>query len=169
MRRPLDEIAKLSARHGDCPIFVAGDIFDKWNSPPELVNFAMDNVPENSIAIAGQHDVPNHNFSEMKRSAYTSLKKAGTIKDISQVNFIEIKESKIRLFPFPYGRKLEKCFNRTDGWLHIALIHKYFWVAGSKYPNAPKKDNIKQYSGILSSYDVVVIGDNHSNFKVHSG
>ena len=37
MERVIKEIGKIQARH-KCPMFCAGDIFDKWNSPPHLIN-----------------------------------------------------------------------------------------------------------------------------------
>src|SRR4051812_12555947 len=40
MQRQLDELRSV-ALELDVPIFVAGDIFDRWNPPPELINFAI--------------------------------------------------------------------------------------------------------------------------------
>ena len=54
MQRSLEQIRDLQ-KEFDCPVICAGDIFDKWNSPPELINFAYDNLPE-IYAIPGQHD-----------------------------------------------------------------------------------------------------------------
>src|SRR3990172_3116798 len=74
MQRPLDEIISLSVIH-HCPVLCAGDIFHKWNSPPELINFVMSQADCTKLTIAGQHDLPNHNFREIERSAYWTLDK----------------------------------------------------------------------------------------------
>ena len=50
--KKLKDIAKDHA----VPIVCAGDVFDKWNSPPELINFALKHLPE-MYAI-----LPNHNL-----------------------------------------------------------------------------------------------------------
>src|SRR5688572_18895632 len=44
------------------PVICAGDIFDRWNPPPELVNFALRFLPNGMICVPGQHDLPNHNI-----------------------------------------------------------------------------------------------------------
>ena len=44
MKRPLDEIKELQKKNHDCPVFCAGDIFHKWDSPAELINWAIDNL-----------------------------------------------------------------------------------------------------------------------------
>jgi hypothetical protein len=62
------------------PILCAGDIFDKWNSPPELIRFALEHLPDGMICVPGQHDLPNHSFEEIHRSAYGVLREAGKIR-----------------------------------------------------------------------------------------
>src|SRR5688500_1062308 len=46
------------------PILCAGDIFDKWNAPPELIHFALEHLPDGMICVPGQHDLPNHRMEE---------------------------------------------------------------------------------------------------------
>ena len=62
------------------PILVAGDIFNRWNANPELINFLIEELPI-LHAIPGNHDLPNHSFDEIERSAYWTLVKAGKIID----------------------------------------------------------------------------------------
>ena len=71
MLRPLVELRTLATLH-NCPIVYAGDIFDKWNSPPELINFAIEHLPKGH-AIPGQHDLPLHNYEDIRKSAYWTL------------------------------------------------------------------------------------------------
>lgn len=70
MARTLDELAGI-ASHYYVPILCAGDVFDRWNSPPELINFAIKHLPP-MHCIPGQHDLPNHSLEDIRRSAYST-------------------------------------------------------------------------------------------------
>src|SRR5262245_60331644 len=53
-------------------VLYAGDIFDTWDSPAELINFALLYLPR-GYAIAGQHDLPHHQMSSIEKSALFTL------------------------------------------------------------------------------------------------
>src|SRR4051812_41246060 len=57
----LAEIQSLAAEHR-CPIVVAGDLFQSWREPAELVNFILNQMRPGIAwyAIPGNHDVPHH-------------------------------------------------------------------------------------------------------------
>jgi len=176
MQRALDEIFRLSDLY-NCPILCAGDIFHKWNSPPELINFVMGLPSSPIISIAGQHDLPNHNFSEIKRSAYWTLV-SGNI-----INRIDIETphvwGQMGIYGFSYGSPLKPLpKNEASKLINVALVHDYVWTAavGCSYPNAPKDKELKTMSyskylrdGKYYGYDVIVYGDNHRGFKRHIG
>src|SRR4030042_1550393 len=66
-QRPLDELRALQSKH-QCPIFCAGDLFDKWYGGPkehacELVNWAIKHMPY-MHCIPGQHDLPEHDLTQ---------------------------------------------------------------------------------------------------------
>ena len=86
-KRSLDELRSVAEEH-NAHVVVAGDIFDRWNSPPEIINFAIENLP-NCYAIPGQHDLPNHRYEEIERSAYYTLIKAGIIENLNP-DFIKL-------------------------------------------------------------------------------
>ena len=163
MARPLNEIQELQAKY-KCPILCAGDIFDKWNSPAELINWAMIHLPKEMFSIPGQHDFCYHNIEDLHRSAYWTLVEAKKITNIELNKPLELADYKIKLYGFPWGMKLQKCYDRKIGWKHIALIHKYLWTKDYKYKKALETDNVKKYAKILKTYDVVVVGDNHKSF-----
>jgi DNA repair exonuclease SbcCD nuclease subunit len=168
----LDELKKLQEDLGDCPIICAGDIFDKWNSPPELINFAIDNLPEKMICIPGQHDLPLHNIKDIKKSAYWTLAACGKIINGRPVAPTTIfpdpnEHVRIKFHHFPFGRGLKNC-NRQDSTLHVAVVHEYIWIKGHSYTKAPKENQVgakihninQKYKG----YDVIIYGDNHKGF-----
>ncbi len=160
MQRPLDELRGLQLKYG-CPILCAGDIFDKWNSPPELINFALKYLPGNMYCIPGQHDLPDHNHDEIHRSAYWTLVKAKKIQNIILNEKTALTAGSI--FGFPFGKKLTMAPNGKA--LKIALIHEYKWIKNHSYPNAPIGNKV---TPVLSKsnygYNVIVYGDNHNGF-----
>jgi len=157
----------------DCPVLCAGDIFDKWNSPPELINFAYDNLPDNMIAIPGQHDLPLHKYDDIEKSAYWTLINTGKIKNLTN----QFQTGDLILYGFPYGFKVEQkddIGGYGKEFIHIAVVHEYRWIPGHSYPNAPTERKIhKRMSGVKGKkwlgYDAAVFGDNHIGFSTSVG
>jgi len=178
--RPLDEVKGLQLRY-KCPVLCAGDIFDRnrgiadgWNAPPELINYAMSHLPNNMYCIPGQHDLPNHRYEDIKRSAYWTLVEAGKITNLSpETDGVSYGKGMMRIFAFPHGCPIRPCsVPRMAGRLYIAVVHDYVWIPGSSYSGAPKEKKIrstKLRNGRLMGYDVIVYGDNHKGFKAKIG
>lgn len=175
-RATLAEITDLQ-REYNCPVLCAGDIFDRnkriadgWDAPPELINYAICYLPDNMYAIPGQHDLPDHQYVDIKRSAYWTLVKAGKIKTIKP-NF-PININNLTVYGFPPNFKISS--PKDDTKFNIALVHDYVWYGNHKYPNAPEeaelKGNKSQYHNKRwYGYDIVVFGDNHKGFTVGMG
>ena len=175
MARPLVEIQELSEEY-DCPVLCAGDIFDKWNSPAELINFALEHFPKKISAIPGQHDLPEHNLDNIYRSAYETLVRAKKIENL--IPLILQPHLGISLKSFPFGIDIRPLKKEERSKLNIALVHDYVWYGKAKYPNAPeekeipkgiKKPNKHMVNGKYYGYDVIVYGDNHKSFLTHIG
>lgn len=166
MKRSLDEIVFLQKEY-DCPVLCAGDIFHKWNSLPEVVNFAIDNLPDKMYCIPGQHDLPLHNLDDIEKSAYWTLVQAGKITNINDL--INIASSEITLYGTPFGKKI-KPITHESTFLQIAVVHEYTWIKGHSYPGA-SKDSLLGYKAVLyhdqkwKGYDIVIYGDNHKGFQ----
>lgn len=161
MARPLNELRALQKRCNGVPIFYAGDIFDRWNSPPEVINFALKYLPE-GYSIPGQHDLPNHNYEEIRRSAYWTLVKAGKLLDIRATGQTLINNN-IMLHGFPWGFKPGPV-DHADDFLQVAIIHSFVWTKDTGYPGAPVTSRIGTYRKALQGYDAVAFGDNHKGF-----
>jgi DNA repair exonuclease SbcCD nuclease subunit len=160
------------------PLIIAGDVFDKWNPPPKLINFAIQEFkafPYNVYAIPGQHDLPDHDLGRMHESAYGSLRYAEAIIHLAERTLIcadngTSRTSSLFATPFQWGQELEPCeADAVDGVVHCAIIHKYVWMKGHGYPGAPVEASAKQTAKQLTGYHVAVFGDNHKSFMAADG
>lgn len=158
--RPLREIANLAAKH-KCYPFYAGDIFDRWNSPAELINWAIRWLPF-GYSIAGQHDLPHHRLEDIHKSAYWTLKESGKLHHLS----LNAKPTdNLEVSGFSWGVKIQNAPRyQVDGVVYLALIHKYIWW-GKSYKNAPADEQASVYSKKLSSYTTALFGDNHTHIS----
>jgi Calcineurin-like phosphoesterase len=156
MARPLKELEDLKMDLGGVPILMAGDLFDRHNPSPELINFAMDHLPE-MYAIPGQHDLPFHSYADIEKSAYWTMVKHERIHHID--SFVRFGPHKVT--GFGWGRKVEPTTNPPG--LNIALVHEYTWMEGAGYLGAPHSQKVcpSRYDG----YDTVIIGDNHISWE----
>jgi len=148
------------------PILCAGDIFDRWNPSPELINFALRHLPDEMICVPGQHDLPNHRIDLMHRSGYGVLKEVKKIRDISGTTTGNM--GRFSVHGFGWGQGIEPA-QRVEKFLRVALIHRYVWTEDKKYPGAPPTANISALKKDLVGYDVAVTGDNHIGFLGAAG
>lgn len=174
----LDYLSGLS-RKGAIPIFCAGDIFDRWNSPPELINFAIKHLPT-MYAVPGQHDLPLHNYQDIKKSAYWTLVEAGKVIDLKPYKPISVwptgAKQPISVVGFPWGAQLKPFVSverngqpLTKAAKKLAVVHSYCWIDGNSYPGAPENKTAKEQMRQLAGFDVAVFGDNHKGFLVGTG
>jgi predicted phosphodiesterase len=166
-KRSLDELKALQEKHNGAPIFCAGDIFDRWNSPAELINWAMEHLPY-MHCIPGQHDLPEHDLSQIERSAYWTLQKASVIHHMFQAAN-HFQDGNLCVWSFPFGKKVHPCPMKNPNQIKIALIHEYNWAPGHKHPEAPNWQEVTQSRKEFAGYDLVVSGDNHSPFRYVMG
>lgn len=160
------------------PILCAGDVFDRWNPPPELIHFALKHLPDGMICVPGQHDLPNHRIEEMDRSGYGVLDEAGKILDISHGG--PLVHGKMDVYGYGWGQEIlspgqhrfeEASFMPRKGQIAVALIHRYCWYKEASYPGAPEESNLLNLSKELEGYHAAFFGDNHIGFmkKLKSG
>jgi DNA repair exonuclease SbcCD nuclease subunit len=165
----LEELWTLQEEH-DCPVFCAGDIFDVWKSPPELINWALEHLPP-MYSIPGQHDLPNHNLKEIRKSAYWTLVQAGKITPLGkQCIYMENKGhgKKIFIHGFPYGKSVKKKKIHKNH-KNIAVIHEYNWIPKYKYTQAPATRKVTKDRKEFTGYHAIVCGDNHRAFQTKIG
>lgn len=156
-------LSELSIKH-KCPIICAGDIFHRWNSPPELINWAIQHLPP-MYAIPGQHDLPLHSYEDIRKSAYWTLVEAKVIEDMEPNEHVATFKDGIRFWihPFPWGKEVKPA-KPEKGIIHLAVVHSYCWAGEQKYPGAPEASGLSSWRKRLRGYDVALIGDNHKPF-----
>jgi len=169
-RRPLDQIRWLQSHvfNDTIPVVIAGDLFDRWNSPPELIGFAMDTLPNWVLALPGQHDLPNHDYSNMQRSAYGVLVKAKRIQHFCMENGpYHIQNAMLYGFPwgFPITSRAGKS-KRAEG-VQIAVCHQFVYQDPKQAKWAPEESRAMAVKTRIDAegYDLGVFGDNHQGFR----
>jgi DNA repair exonuclease SbcCD nuclease subunit len=168
MARTLDELSLFGTMY-NCPIVVAGDIFDKWNPPPELINFAIKHLPK-CFAVPGQHDLPNHNYDERTRSAYWTLVEAGVVENLHPGSAYP--NDQLVLHGFPWGFDITPPMEKAHSLsINLAVIHRYVWSRklNTGYPGAPEEALGNRMISKLKGYDAAIFGDNHRGFEISQG
>jgi len=162
MAKPLEELYQLTETH-DVPVIYAGDIFDRWCVGPEVINFALEHLPR-GYAVPGQHDLPNHNYNEIERSAYWTLVEANHIGNLKPGEEVVL-PGNIVATGWPWGFTPEPLpKERRSTVPNIAVVHSLIWTKGTGYPGAPAAGRVGAYNKALAGYDVAVFGDNHKGF-----
>lgn len=168
MKKYLQWLDHLAASYGgiqeNVPLLASGDIFDRWNPNPELINFALQYLPK-MYAIPGNHDLPHHDYGQLHKAAFYTLVRAGKIILVEPGRPLEIKGCQpLRLHAFPCGIPIRPLKDPHDFYLEIALVHSYIWMDEYKYKDAPESESVSSLRKKFQGYDVVVYGDNHKHF-----
>ena len=165
MRRTLLQIKALQKRYLNIPVLCAGDLFDKWNPPVELVNFALREI-DNWYGVPGQHDLPYHVLNDINRSAMGTLIEAGRFRYVEPGKPITIEGvAPVQVHGFPWGVDLTPLDDPFELQLEVALIHRYAWSCEANPSKGDDSTDYIAYSDRLKGYNVAVWGDNHSPFE----
>ena len=153
-------INDLVCKH-ECPLLIAGDIFDKSKVSPELTSLALEELTA-SYAIPGNHDLLEKTFKNIKKCSFNVLVKAHNVKMIkSSKNFIDF--DNFELSGAPFGEEVYTAplnDNKKSVLLLHEMIHKDKPI--HKDMNSTKAISLlKRYN-----YDLIVTGDNHEPFTV---
>jgi hypothetical protein len=173
MARTLRQIRKLQKLYDDCPIFLPGDVFDKWNASPALINWAMDHLPPNIFSVAGNHDLPLHSYEDIRKSAYWTLVRSGIIEHLEygKPKVFRLGGRKVCVYGFSYGQDYTKIKPMDPHAINLAVVHQYCWKAGHAFPGCAARDYYLEHHGRLTNqgYTAAVFGDNHKGFAPPNG
>ena len=164
--------------HYKCPLVIAGDLFHKWDEKPEAISQLMEILHSQFrykvFTIAGNHDVPNHSLSLIKKTAYYVLQSSGVIIDLwddyiaGHARFEDTTGWICGSFPIGKSFRVPEYKTKPSNKKHIAIIHDYCWIDGMGFPGAPKDKYYKEYLKRNNNYyDVLCFGDNHKGFIIH--
>lgn len=147
----------LRAKYG-CRIVSAGDVFQVWKSSPFIINQVLRYFPKDVVSVAGQHDLPGHNFNRVDESAYWSLVCSDKMTDISDGEIYE--DDFFDIWGFPWNAPLKKV-DKTDR-IKVALMHKMVYKGRKPFPEAT--GGVQAIMKKLEGFDLIVSGDNHLPF-----
>jgi hypothetical protein len=168
MERIVNQLRDLAEQH-NVPVFCAGDIFNSYAAIPELINWAVDNLPH-MYAIPGQHDMPQHAMSEMHRSAFATLCRAKTITQLSPTKPLHLKN--FMFTGHAYGTPVARAYKAppgAKGAYRVAIAHEYNWIAGCGHGGATPAAKITKRRKALTAFHIVAFGDNHHGFEYQLG
>lgn len=145
---------------------VAGDFFDRYDTRADAVNVALSHLPH-CHGIPGQHDLPNHNYKQIRRSSFWTLVKAGKVTPLEPGTPVEVQAGGtiLRLHGFPWGFPVKPLREPHDLALEVAVIHAFLYTRKTGYEGAPKEQHVYQWEHRLKGYGVAVFGDNHCPFS----
>lgn len=173
MARPLRRVRQIvdenkAHPHDNVPIFCAGDLFDRYGPPAELIGFAMRTLPR-MVAVPGNHDLPYHSMEHLHRSAFNVLVQANIITmPLPAVTTPVNDHISVTCYPCGYDSLVSdwRPSGTTLTGFHVALIHEYCWTDGKSFPGAPGGNHVKRWAKKLrGNYRIAVFGDNHQAFK----
>lgn len=164
-RKQLEALRNIQKANLDVPIICAGDIFNKWNPPAELISFCLDHMPT-MYCIPGQHDLPYHDYDQRYKGAYGALVRAGKIVDLPAEEWSLVgQDSHCRrsfwVWANPWGKYTLPQYNAPGSGDRVKLqvLHAYRWSApDTKHPKATEESRIGARSPFI---DARIIGDNH--------
>lgn len=159
-----DQIKDLMTKCCFADLYIAGDLFDRWDSPAWLINWALENLPEKFYAIPGNHDLPNHLYTEAPKSAYWTLVEADRLKNLTPPGPWPVGHNLIT--PFPCGFEVKPPETIHGLALNIALVHDLIWTEKTGYEGAPDVKRYGKWMSRIKTYDVAFFGDNHKGFKI---
>ena len=150
-------IRDLQKKH-DCPVLIAGDLFNSHKASHRLVGWAIDNLPDKIVCVPGNHELKAHSLELIDDSPLSVLAKAGKI--ILLLNSNEyVCCNNLTIFGFPFGTELEN--KKAD----VALWHHMVWTGKSPWPGCtnPNADEVLEK---FDKFKLIITGDNHKSFVV---
>lgn len=162
--RKIAWLKDLQAQCG-CPIFDAGDLFDKkYKSYPshKLLEWSLKHLPHGIITIAGNHDLPGKTMENYKNSAMAVLESAGFLSTGDpRVPMIVDYRPDIYLYGFPWGvERIDPDYNPS---ISVALIHEMVYEEFEPFPGC-SGFSAEQILDSLPSMDLIVTGHHHKTF-----
>lgn len=162
----LGQLRGIAAEAGDAPVVIAGDVFDRWNSPAELISLALRHLPARVYALPGQHDLPYHAYADVRKSAFWTLVEAGRVVPLEPGR--PVCAGDVRLHGFPWKEPIVPLGERGGLCLEVAVCHAYACTERTAHGGAGAAAGmVKSYRDRLRGYDVAHFGDNHKSFLVH--
>lgn len=151
------EVSRLQKKH-NCPVFHAGDLFHHWKPSPELLSRCIKELPDRFCTVYGNHDLPQHSMDLEYKSGVRTLVEANVVELLKEGHWNQ---------PPKQGERLR--YDDLDspnghGFRRIAVWHTLVWTHKTPYPGAEEEEEGHALLDKLSSFDLILTGDNHQSF-----
>jgi DNA repair exonuclease SbcCD nuclease subunit len=148
-KRVLEWLITLCKKEKIDEINQAGDFFDYWKQPHELLTYLIHKLRELPpiVCCCGQHDLPRHSIELYEKSAISILQASGLVSH--------------EPYCFHWDDKI-KDIDSDIAIIHIPIYHN---------DNPYKSENITPAIQLLKStkYKLIITGDNHQQFMLKDG
>ena len=164
--RAVDYVRQICEKF-DCPLCIAGDLFDGWNPSHYLTGWTLRNLPRVPIyTVAGQHDLRNHRISSLPKTGLNVLESAGRVIVLREGRSLGIGDS-TALYGFSFGEDLRGRSTRAGfSGKRAVLVHKLTWYKKKPFPQIESKDSASLLLDRLHGFNLILVGDNHQPFVV---
>lgn len=164
--KKLEFIRDLQVQH-QCPVLCAGDVTDRWylDKGEQWFVTQVIQLMHNWIAVAGQHDLPQHNPELYDKSWLAILEEARCI-EVWENGFQKYyHDIELVISAFPWGEAPCAFKDIKSGHKSVALIHRMVYQGKPPYPGADKDGGTaKALMRKMKDFDLIVSGDNHETF-----
>lgn len=170
--RAFDKMKAIQRRFENIPVLLAGDVFDYYNPPPEIINWLIANMPKNVHSVPGQHDLQNHSLELIRKTGYWTLVEAGAVHHVGLQNTVySIVPGGIVLEGAGWNADVRSPqFPKAEGEVRMFMEHRYVYSsAANSYEGVDESKNISHLRDFLRTCDVAVFGDNHIPFTARAG
>lgn len=168
-RKKVQFILRLAEKY-DATILIAGDIghhhqWKNWLLERLLTDIREISGPNIVAAIAGQHDLPQHNLKLLSDSGLGVLIAYGAIKVFSSVTEYPLMGSsgEFTVKGFHFGQEIKAPKIKVLGKRLVAMSHQMVIQNKPLWPGqeAPKAGKLLRE---FPCYDLILTGDNHKPF-----
>lgn len=174
--RKLAFLRKLREQNNNCPILVAGDIFEKWKNSPWFIYWAYKNLPNGIVTIPGNHELRFHSFKEYPQSTLYLLENLQVqnwsltvLKNEKWSGFCKESTNKIVAYGTPFGVDVKLPWQEEklseDSCRRVLILHDFVWDSEQKPPWATGVYSPKEILDKFGKYaDLILTGHNHESF-----
>jgi hypothetical protein len=152
----LRRIVDIANENGE-DLYWVGDIFDRAYSPHILISMfidAMQGLDRSCYIMAGNHDLPNHSWEDVNRSAY------GVLSALAQTGTNKIKLIGSSPYNFiPFGK--DGYFDNGSG---VLFIHRFVVPTKNDVPPGAEAVTAKYLVEEYPEAKLIICGDNHHKF-----
>jgi predicted phosphodiesterase len=137
-------------------------------------------LPDNLIAIPGQHDLPQHNLDLIEKSGFNALMEAGKINyfnkrhikyfpddryysDYLEYNLTDTDSDACLYFGIPFGNSWDIKLSGMSDMKSILMLHQLTWQK-EPWPGADPEGNARKLLKENPDFDLIITGDNHQAF-----